>query len=165
MKISNCKSDLIVGVRFLSDIYRAEKGGLMCRGLKTDGAGKACTWLAWEAQQSFDSNPVESVIGNELMDIKELWVKLQICTANKVSYGPTCQNNKHTSCVLRNWRVWVLKSGFLWGVGFFFSLLVDSVWDILLPKHYRDRILTFSSQHQYVFVYVCLKKPESEERI
>lgn len=67
-------------------MYRAEKGGFISTGLRTEEADKACTRLAWEAQQSFDSNPVESVSGNEPMDIKELWVKLQVCAANEVSY-------------------------------------------------------------------------------
>lgn len=119
-------------VRFLSDRYRAEKGGLICRSLKTDGAGKACTRLAWEAQQSFHSNPVESVRGNEPMDIKELWVKLQVGTANTVSYlllsmGQHAQRISIPPVRLgtEGFGVWDLGFlGFLYGVGFVFSLLL-----------------------------------------
>lgn len=118
------------GVGFLSDMYRAEKGGLICRGLKTDGAGRACTRLAWEAQQSFDSNPVESVSGNEPMDIKHLWVKLQVWTANKVIYLVLTMG-QHAQMIstppvclgIEEFGFWDLGFlGFLWGVGFVFSL-------------------------------------------
>jgi len=57
---------------FPSNIYRAEEGGLTCTDLGPDRAGKTCTRLAGEAQQSFDSNPGESGSGSESTDIKEL---------------------------------------------------------------------------------------------
>lgn len=67
------------------DIYRAEECGLICTGLGPDRAGKRCTRLARETQQRFDSKPGESSSGREPMDIKELWIRLQVCTVNKVS--------------------------------------------------------------------------------
>lgn len=143
-------------VSFLSDRYRGEKGGLICRSLKTDGAGKACTRLAWEAQQSFHSNPVESVSGNEPMDIKELWVKLQVCTANKVSYGPTCPKNQHTSCVLRNWRVWDLRYGVSWvslWCGICFFSFVVLVWDFI---HANITETEFWSSVVNTSMYLCM---------
>lgn len=48
--------------------------------------GKICAQLAWEAQHSFEPKPGKTGSRSESMDIKELWIRLQACTVNKISF-------------------------------------------------------------------------------
>lgn len=145
------------GVRFL----RAEKGGLICRGLRADGAGKACTRLAREAQQSFSSNPVESVSGKKPMDIKELWIKLQVWTANKVSYLVLTMG-QHSQTIgippvclgIEGFGFWDLEFlRFLWDVGFGFSLQLFLSGNFYFPNITETE---FWSSAVNTSMYLCM---------